>query len=250
MDFSDMIVWRVQKYGVLMSAVTYLLHKVVGYSEERWSIEHLIAPLNKLAGVSVGGDKEPFTEDVIKRTFQSNNQDCLVKCSTITIDNSLTGLLHIRLGRQGSHRDGEVAAYDFGLFKDLKSAKRAMNKLDKSTIISKSVFRIISCTTLPDQLTIALKDFAKRQKIDMANAAKRAVGHKATRKRNSMKQKGKKRITEEAVVTPQQMVRAEEGKKQTTGDIHIWREERHGLREDYLGGRRRESSQHHRPRVP
>lgn len=164
-DGTDLILWRVQKFAVVRKAVTYILHGVVGYSEGRCPMEYLVAPLNAIAGAGVGGDKRPFSKELIQIAFQSNNPNSLVKCSAVAVGSNLDGILHTRAGRQdGSRHNNDATVYDFGLFEDVKSAKRGKSNVTNATIISESLFRSIDIAIVPNELRIAVENFSKQHK--------------------------------------------------------------------------------------
>lgn len=172
---STSILWTNDKLGSIRKAVAQVLQLAVATSDAehgRALLGHFVAPLNSLiGGVELDGETATFTEGMIQRAFLHNRTSSFADCNHVTGAN-VDGVLHIRAGKQGTHRSAETV-YDIGFFPDMESASRMIgcNNADNSKpSISKSKLRTIKLDNVCESVIDKLRSFAIKEKKRAAYA--------------------------------------------------------------------------------
>jgi hypothetical protein len=158
------IVWRSSKHAIIRKAVTQILHASFGYGHGRCQVDYFVMPLNRLiGGVSLDGDAHSFTEDIIRKAFENNNPSSFADCR-VAIGVDIDGILHVRSGRQGSHRNARIVC-DIGLFCDMESAIRGGGAADDDDLqIPRLMIRSINLDSISQNIKDALLQFAEKEK--------------------------------------------------------------------------------------
>jgi hypothetical protein len=198
------IVWTSTKHAPIRNVVVQILEKAGFGSDEhgnevkhergRCPVDYFVGPLNAIIGVEVGGNMAPFTENMVRKAFanKNNNPSSFADCK-ISIGADIEGILHIRTGEQGSHRDNNNK-HDISLFPDLESARIGSNCADDDDVIPKLRIRDINLDFISDDMKIALKQFA-------STAKKRAGYAKDAKQREMQESKRRKTAAEEEMDT-------------------------------------------------
>ena len=175
------ISWQYVKHVKVRMAIVYILPHAVGVSKKRCPMKFLVDSLNAIVGPRAINDNTPFTENIIRNAFTCREtKDFLVRCNAITNDDNHTGVLHVRCGRQGSHRknasDQESGVYDFCLFQNMQSAMEGQNNAAVARVITETMIKKeigASVVVVPKDLKLGLIKFLKDEKKEKAKADKK-----------------------------------------------------------------------------
>ena len=180
------IAWTNNKHAIIRKVVVQLLHEAAGYGHGRCPLGYFVLPLNSLiGGVELEGHMASFTEEILQRAFENSCSSSFANC-TVSIGVDFDGVLHVRSGKQGSHRDNKVV-HDIGLFCNLESAIMGRDNADEDVIIPKLLIRSVNLDMVSSNTKNSLQQFSRNEK-------KRASWAKSTK---NSKKKNKKRKPEQ-----------------------------------------------------
>lgn len=156
------IVWSHNKYAIIRKVVVDIFQKVIGYGNGRCPLDFFVLPLNGIIDVKLGGDMAPFTEEMVRRAFENNNSSSFADCR-LAIGSDFEGILHVRSGKQGSHRNCRVV-HDIGLFREIESAMLGRVNADNDIIIPKLLIRSLNLDIISNNIKISLQEFSRNEK--------------------------------------------------------------------------------------
>jgi hypothetical protein len=215
------ISWQYVKYIKVRMAIVYILPHAVGVSKKRCPMKFLVNSLNAIVGPKAIKDYTQFTENIIRNAFTCRERkDFLVRCNAITDDENHTGVLHVRCGRQGSHRKKnasdpeESGVYDLCLFQNMQSAMEGQNNAAAARVMTETMINEIeaSVVVVPKDLKRGLINFLSDEKKEKMKADAKAIKKRAALE-NKMDMEEKKRrqsvdIEEEEDTTGNAMIQS------------------------------------------
>jgi hypothetical protein len=164
--------WSSTKHVKIRMAVVSALYDIMKYSKKRFPLEYFVDSLNNIVGKKITDHTSTFTATHIKNAFRHNGNDSLIRCSDITGDDDIGGIIYIRWGRMGRpHRNKSLSPqqyilYDFCLFPSMEEAIKGQ-KLAKSariappTLFQTTIHNNVVSSELKDSLVELLKRESK-----------------------------------------------------------------------------------------
>lgn len=144
-------------------------------------MKYLVGSLNEI----VGQNEMEFTETIIRNAFCHSQCDSLVQCADVTGDDNIDGILHIRWGRQGSHRKSvsldQEYVYDLRLFRNMALAKDGQKNAANTRVMTDTMITEVSPDVVPNELKEGLIEFLEDERRE-----KNKADAKAEKKRAAM----------------------------------------------------------------
>ena len=191
------IVWSSTLHAPIRNVVIQILEKAgIGVDDDgcevklercRYPVDHFVVPLNTIIGVELGGDMASFTEKIIRSAFGNDNYSSFAECR-VAIGADIDGVLHVRSGKQGSHR-GAKDVHDISLFPDAESARIGSSCADDDDLIPKLKIISVNLDFISDDMKIELKKFAR--------GLKKRTGYAKNAKQKEMQESKQRKIAEE-----------------------------------------------------
>jgi hypothetical protein len=92
--------WSSAKHTKIRMAVVRVLYDIMKYSKKRSPLEYFVDSLNNIVGKKITDRTTTFTSTHIKNSFRHDGNDSLTRCSNITGDDDIAGIIHT-LGENG-----------------------------------------------------------------------------------------------------------------------------------------------------
>ncbi len=176
------ITWKYAKHAKIRMAIVHVLCGIMKYSKKRSPLVCFVDSLNTIVGKQAIDRTTGFTEAIVRNAFCHDNNNSLIRCSDITGDDSIEGILHIRWRKlRCSYRNQTQSQYmyDLCLFPSIEEAIEGQRIADTARIAPATLLQTtINYDVVSAELMGSLLKFLEQEAKEIKKSVKRMAENK------------------------------------------------------------------------